>query len=212
MNLVDLLAEHKIVAIFRGISPKDADAAATALIAGGIRLMEVTMNTAGALDIMSGWLERFEGQAHVGAGTVLNLSMAKEAVAAGAQFLISPNLDESVVAYGMEHGVEVWPGVMTPTEIVRAWNAGARAVKIFPMGALGTRYLKELQGPLDHIPMLATGGVDLTNIGEYFKAGATAVGLGGNLIRPASIAAGQFEDLTETARQFVAAANGATRG
>nr|WP_156826180.1 bifunctional 4-hydroxy-2-oxoglutarate aldolase/2-dehydro-3-deoxy-phosphogluconate aldolase [Paenibacillus terrigena] len=203
MDLTTQLLQHRIVAIFRGIADHQADAAARALVDGGVAFMEVTMNTAGALPIIARWRDSFVGQAYIGAGTVLNVAMAKEAIAAGAQFLISPNLDEQVIAYGAERGVDVWPGVMTPTEIVRAWNAGAKLVKLFPMASLGMSYLREIRAPLDHIPIMATGGVDLSNIAETFAAGAAAVGLGTKLVRPDLIASGDFEQMTANAREYV---------
>jgi len=200
---LDLLLKERIVAIVRGLEGEAADRAAEALIEGGIRLVEVTMNTPGALKTIAGWREKFEGRAAIGAGTVLDLRMAKEAVAAGATYLISPNLDESVIAFGAERGLSVWPGVMTPTEIVRAWKVGAEAVKVFPMASLGVEYLKEIRAPLDHIPMIATGGVDLTTIRSYFEAGAAAVGMGSKLLNKEWIEAGNFERLTDNARRYV---------
>lgn len=202
-DTLGMLLEHKIVAILRGIEDRHADAAGQALIDGGIRMMEITMNTEGAAVMIDRWRSRFDGQAAVGAGTVLDVDMAKIAVDAGAQFLISPNLDEAVITYGRERGISVWPGVMTPTEIVKAWKAGADAVKLFPMGTLGTKYLSEIRAPLDHIPMMATGGVDLHNIAEYFGAGACAVGMGGKLVNLDWVRAGKFDLVTERARQFV---------
>ncbi|MFF2091668.1 bifunctional 4-hydroxy-2-oxoglutarate aldolase/2-dehydro-3-deoxy-phosphogluconate aldolase [Paenibacillus sp. NPDC058174] len=202
-SMLEQLLEHKIVAILRGIEDRHADAAGQALIDGGIRLMEITMNTPGASVMIERWRTLFDGKAFIGAGTVLDLEMAKIAVDAGAQYLITPNLDEAVVAYGRERGLSVWPGVMTPTEIVKAWKAGADAVKIFPMGTLGTKYLSEIRGPLDQIPMMATGGADLSNLAEYFKAGANAVGLGSKLVNLEWIREGKFDQVTERARQFV---------
>ncbi|CAM4410112.1 bifunctional 4-hydroxy-2-oxoglutarate aldolase/2-dehydro-3-deoxy-phosphogluconate aldolase [Paenibacillus tarimensis] len=202
-QLLDMLNKHKIVAIFRGYEGEQADLAAQALIDGGIRLIEVTMNSNDALATIGRWRERFGGTARIGAGTVLDVEMAREAVAAGAEYLISPNLDEGVITFGVEQGVSVWPGVMTPTEIVRAWKAGAEAVKIFPMGSLGWKYLAEIKAPLNHIPMLATGGVDLDTIGQYFKAGASAVGMGSKLLNPDWIQSGEWGRLTEQARRFV---------
>jgi len=204
-KLLDVLLEEKIVAIFRGIGAQEADAAAGALIRGGISLMEVTLNTDGALPILSRWRELYDGQAYIGAGTVLDLKQAREAASAGAQFIISPNLDEEVVAFGAAEGISVWPGVMTPTEIVRAWKAGAEAVKIFPMASLGHRYLQELKAPLNLIPMMATGGVDLDNIGDYLRAGADAVGLGSKIVNLQWAREGRFDLMEDRARQFAEA-------
>ncbi|MBB3113012.1 2-dehydro-3-deoxyphosphogluconate aldolase/(4S)-4-hydroxy-2-oxoglutarate aldolase [Paenibacillus phyllosphaerae] len=205
-EMLDKLQAARIVAIFRAIEDQYADQAAQALLDGGITMMEITMNTDGATRMISRWREKFGHAAGIGAGTVLDLDMAKEAIAAGAQYLISPNLDESVVVYGNEHGVPVWPGCMTPTEIVRAWKAGAEAVKVFPMASLGVKYLAEIRAPLDKIPMLATGGVDLDNIADYFKAGACGVGMGSKLVNLDWVRSGRLDLLTERARQFADAA------
>lgn len=208
MKLLDLLTQEKIIAIIRGISPNAADKTVEALTQGGVKLLEVTTNTEGALDMLSRWREKYAGQVRVGMGTVLNLPMAKDAVSAGAEFLISPNLDEAVIAYGLEQGIEVWPGTMTPTEIIRAWNAGAKAVKVFPMGSLGLSYLKEIRAPLDHIPMIATGGVTLDNIADFLKAGAIGVGLGSNLVDKELVRDGKYDQLTLLVQRFVQAAKG----
>ncbi|MEK3882827.1 bifunctional 4-hydroxy-2-oxoglutarate aldolase/2-dehydro-3-deoxy-phosphogluconate aldolase [Paenibacillus sp. PL2-23] len=202
-SMLKELLEHKIVAILRGIEDSRADDTAKALIEGGIRLMEITMNTEGAAAMICRWRERFGDAARIGAGTVIDVEAAQQAVAAGAEFLISPNLDEAVIAYGKERGIAVWPGVMTPTEIVKAVKAGADAVKLFPMGTLGVNYLKELRGPLQDVPFLATGGVDLHNIGEYFRAGANAVGMGGKLVNLDWVKEGRFDLVAERARAFV---------
>lgn len=207
-DMLKLLLQHKIVAILRGIEDQHADAAAQALIDGGIHMMEITMNTEGAAAMIERWRTKFDGKAAVGAGTVIDVALAEQAVDAGAQYLISPNLDEDVIAFGRERGISVWPGVMTPTEIVKAWKAGADAVKIFPMGTLGIGYLQEIRGPLNDIPMIATGGVDLHNIADYFKAGANAVGMGSKLVNLQWIREGKFDLVTERARQFVEAVRG----
>lgn len=201
--LFEALIEHKLVAIFRGVHVEDANQAATALQRAGIKMMETTMNTPGATKMISHWREQFGDDCYIGAGTVLDVEQAKEAVSAGAQFIISPNFDEEVLAYGQEHGLEVWPGVMTPTEIVQAWKAGASAVKLFPMGSLGLKYLKEVRAPLNHIPIMTTGGVDLDNITDFLEAGASAVGMGSNLVNPQLLAQGDFEAVEQKARQFV---------
>ncbi|OUM94220.1 MAG: 2-dehydro-3-deoxyphosphogluconate aldolase [Thermobacillus sp. ZCTH02-B1] len=201
--MLDLLLRERIVAIVRGLGGEAADRAAEALVAGGIRLIEVTMNTPDATRTIAAWREKFDGRAAVGAGTVLDLKMAREAAAAGALYLISPNLDEEVIAFGAERGISVWPGAMTPTEIVRAWKAGAEAVKVFPMASLGVNYLAEIRAPLNHIPMIATGGVDLATIRSYFEAGAAAVGIGSRLLNREWIEAGEYGKLEENARRYV---------
>jgi 2-dehydro-3-deoxyphosphogluconate aldolase/(4S)-4-hydroxy-2-oxoglutarate aldolase len=208
-ELMQSLSREKIVAIIRGISAESGDATAKALADGGIVFLEVTLNTDGALDMISRFRADYEGRLRIGAGTVLDLGQAKEAVAAGAEYIISPNLDEEVVHYGVEQGVEVWPGTMTPTEIVRAYKAGASAVKVFPMGSLGINYLKEIRAPLNHIPMVATGGVNLQNINSVLDAGAIAVGLGGNLVDKQLVKDGKFDELRKLAQAYVNEVQGA---
>jgi 2-dehydro-3-deoxyphosphogluconate aldolase/(4S)-4-hydroxy-2-oxoglutarate aldolase len=202
-TLIEQLAQAKIVAIIRGIEDDKADATAQALADGGIVFLEVTLNTDGALNMIARFKEKHGAKLRIGAGTVLNLAMAKEAAAAGAEYILSPNFDEEVIYYALEQGIDVWPGTMTPTEIVRAYEAGAPAVKVFPMGSLGVNYLKEIRAPLNHIPMIATGGVDLHNIHDFLNAGAIAVGLGGNLVDKKLVQAGDFAAIELRARAFV---------
>jgi len=207
----DLLAsvkEEKIIAIFRGIAKDNGEQTAKALAAGGISFLEITLNTDGALDLIDELKGKFGGHLHIGAGTVLNLAMAKDAISAGAEYIISPNLDEKVLSFGLEQGIEVWPGTMTPTEIVRAYELGASAVKVFPIGSLGINYIKDLRAPLNHIPMIATGGVNLDNIQEVLRYGAAAVGLGGNLVDKRLIEKGDFEQITKLASAYCELARG----
>lgn len=202
-KLIEQLKEAKIVAILRGLSQDKAEATAQALADGGIVFLEVTLNTEGALDMIARFKEKHGHKLRIGAGTVLNLAMAKEAAAAGAEYILSPNLNEEVIYFAQERGIDVWPGTMTPTEIVRAYEAGAPAVKVFPMGTLGLSYLKEIRAPLNHIPMIVTGGVDLHNINEFLDAGAIAVGLGSNLMDKKAMQAGDYAAIEQRAREFV---------
>lgn len=206
MKLMDELLSSRLVAIVRGITRDEARVAGAGLAAGGVKLMEVTMNTEGALDIIHDWRSLYNGQARIGAGTVLNVKMAEEAVSAGAEFLISPNVDLHVIRYALEQGIDIWPGAMTPTEIVTAFYAGAEAVKLFPMASLGLGYLREIRAPLNHIPLIVTGGVSLQNIAEYYEAGASAVGIGSSLLSKDALAAGDATRIAESARAFVQAA------
>jgi 2-dehydro-3-deoxyphosphogluconate aldolase / (4S)-4-hydroxy-2-oxoglutarate aldolase len=201
-DLLSLLTKEKIIAIVRGIPMGSGEQTAKALAEGGISFLEITLNTDGALNMIDEIKGKFGEGIRVGAGTVLNLKMAKEAIQAGAEYIISPNLDEEVLTYGLEQGVEVWPGTMTPSEIVRAYNLGAKAVKVFPIGSLGVKYIKDLRAPLNHIPMVATGGVNLDNIKEVLSYGAVAVGLGGNLVNNSLIEKGDFEKITQMAASY----------
>jgi 2-dehydro-3-deoxyphosphogluconate aldolase/(4S)-4-hydroxy-2-oxoglutarate aldolase len=207
-HLVDELKKEKLVAIIRGIAYKDGEAIARALKDGGITFLEVTLNTDNALQLIEDLNVQFDGELIVGAGTVLNVHMAKEAVAAGATYLVSPNLDEAVIEYGVSCDVDVWPGTLTPTEIVRAFELGASAVKVFPIGAVGDDYLKNIRGPLPHIPMMVTGGVTLNNMIHFFSQGAVAVGLGSNLVNNTLIAKGEFSQITAMAKKYSELVNG----
>lgn len=211
-SVLDALREHRIMAIARGLAPKGADEAAEALCQGGIRLIEVTLNTPGAPEIIARWRSRFEGRMRVGAGTVLDESLARQAIQAGAEFLVSPNVDEAVIRCGARSQVEVFSGALSPTEIVRAWKAGASAIKVFPASAFGPQYLRELRGPLEHIPLIAVGGVHADNLEDFLRAGAVGVGLGSSLVNLPLIQEGRFDELQVLAQRCVRAAQGQARG
>lgn len=205
MKLTEQLLQHKIVAIFRGIEQQPATLAADAFIRGGVRFIEVTMNTVDAEQILRHWSERYEQKAFVGAGTVIDLATAKRAIDAGAKFLISPNFDREVLEYAHIRNIAVWPGVTTPTEMMQAWRAGAKIVKLFPLASLGIAYLREVKAPLGQIPIMATGGVTLENVTEYIQAGADALGIGSQLVNKQWIEAGQWDELEQRAARFVRA-------
>ncbi|MEK3910391.1 bifunctional 4-hydroxy-2-oxoglutarate aldolase/2-dehydro-3-deoxy-phosphogluconate aldolase [Paenibacillus sp. FSL H7-0331] len=204
MSILNVLKKEKIMAMIRGLSPATTDRTLDALANGGIRFIEVTTNTEGAYALVSRWRTAYSDDLYIGIGTVLDVNMAKQAIDAGAQFLVSPNLDAEVIAYGIRHQIDVYPGVMTPTEIVKASKAGAKAVKVFPMGSLGgASYLKEVRAPLDKIPMIASGSVGLHNIREIIAAGACAVGMGGHLVNKQWIEAGNYAAMTKLASECV---------
>lgn len=207
MNLIEQLKQEKIVVILRGITPERVLPVAEALSLGGIRFIEVTMNSEQAVQSIAMLREHYP-QLHIGAGTVTNVQLAREAAAAGAEFLISANVDTAMIRYGVEQGLNVWPGAMTPTEIVLAWEAGAQAVKLFPATALGIDYLKSVRAPLGHIPLIATGGIDPGNAAAYLQAGACAVGVGGQLINHQWIQSGKYAEITDMAIQYLAAVKG----
>ncbi|MFB9830378.1 bifunctional 4-hydroxy-2-oxoglutarate aldolase/2-dehydro-3-deoxy-phosphogluconate aldolase [Lederbergia wuyishanensis] len=206
--LIKRIEQDKIIAIVRGIERKDSIPVAEALVEGGIRFIEVTMNTEGALEIINEWRKHFkQDDVFIGAGTVLNTEMASAAIQAGAQYIVTPNLDEDVVELSCKQRIEIFPGVVTPTEIMKAIKAGANAVKLFPLGSLGLDYLKEIRAPLSNVKMIATGGVNLNNIREYFKHGVMGVGIGSNIVNKTMIENRDFKGLTELAKQYVELAN-----
>lgn len=202
---LDLLEQTKIIAIVRGIQSKDANGLAQALLDGGIRVMEITLNTPGAEEMIRALQLKFGDRMYIGAGTVLDQDDAKRALDAGADFIVTPNTDENVIRYAVERGISIFPGAMTPTEVVQAWKAGATAVKVFPGASLGLGYFKELMGPLNHIPMVAVGGVHTGNIAEFLRVGCYAVGIGGSLVNLTEIASGNLNHVRDNAEQYIRA-------
>ncbi len=197
------ILEHKIVAIVRGARPDDLQAIARALLEGGVRTMEVTLNSPGALAAIESLSRALGDELLVGAGTVLDAETARAALLAGARFIISPTLDEGTIRMTKRYGAVSIPGAFTPTEILRAHECGADIVKVFP-ASVGPAYFREMAGPLPFIPLMPTGGVSLDNIAAFRQAGAVAYGLGSGLVdtrQPFSPEA--LERLTARAREFV---------
>lgn len=173
----------RVIAIARGLPAALLPDVAAALLAGGVRAFEVTLDSPDALDGIAAVAAVASAPGSdrlvIGAGTVLSIEEAAAALEAGARFLVMPHTDDRLVAWAAERGVPAFPGAMTPTEIVRAWRAGAAAVKIFPAGALGPSFVREVRGPLAGIPLVPTGGINAENAGAFLAAGAVAVGAGG---------------------------------
>lgn len=183
-----------VVAILRGQPLATCVKIAEALKATGFGTLEVTMNTPDVAMIIAELHERFPGL-NVGAGTVCTPAELEVALGAGASFIVTPIIDQEVILTCVERGIPVFPGAYTPTEIYKAWSLGASAVKVFPAGQLGVSYIKDLAGPLPQIKLVPTGGVSLENIGSFFAAGVTGVGMGSSLLDKKLIAAGDFAGL-----------------
>jgi 2-dehydro-3-deoxyphosphogluconate aldolase/(4S)-4-hydroxy-2-oxoglutarate aldolase len=194
-----------LIAIMRHTEAGRAIDTAEALVAAGADVVEVTLNTAGALGMLEAIARRFGDRLVVGAGTVMSAGAAHQAIDAGASLVVCPHFDEWIVSAARERQVTSIPGAFTPTEIVRAWSAGASMVKVFPAGPVGPRYIRDVLAPLNEIPLVPTGGVTLDNAADFIRAGAAALGLGSALVDPKLVAAGKFEQLTTTARAFLAA-------
>ena len=163
--------------------------------------LEITMNTTGSTDMISSIREEFPGL-NVGAGTVCNKQDLKQALWAGAQFIVTPILDEAVIKDAVSQGVPIFPGAFSPTEIYRAWSLGASAVKVFPASQFGVNYIKEVRGPLDDIKLLPTGGVSLENIRSFFEAGAFGVGMGSSLFKKELVEADDINSLIDHLQKF----------
>lgn len=206
--MVDKVCEHKIVAIARRVPVDRILPTAEALHEGGIRLMEITFDQADpeCLRVTPRMIEalaaRFPDML-IGAGTVMTREQARAAADAGARFALAPNIDPDVIDEALKQAMVAIPGALTPTEVAYAHKSGAAMVKLFPAGDLGTGYLKSLRGPLPHIPLMAVGGVDLTNLSDFFKAGAKAAGIGSNIVNNKLIADGRYSELTKLAQAYV---------
>ncbi|MDO7854727.1 bifunctional 4-hydroxy-2-oxoglutarate aldolase/2-dehydro-3-deoxy-phosphogluconate aldolase [Hymenobacter convexus] len=200
------ILEHKVVAIVRGANPADLLKIARAVEAGGVRMMEVTLNSPGALASIEEVSRAMEGRLLVGAGTVLDPESARAALLAGAKYIISPTLNKKTIRMTKRYGAVSIPGAYTATEILKAYEYGGDIIKVFPAGASGAGYFKDIAGPLPHIPLMPTGGVSLDNIKGFAEAGAKAFGLGSSLVDTKQAVTDEYlAQLTEKARAFVAA-------
>lgn len=206
MAVLEKILEHKIVAIIRGADPSNVLAIAQALRQGGVHLLEVTLNSRDALRVIGELVAAMSDDMIIGAGTVLTMDSARAAMDAGARFIISPNVNPGVINVTKQFGAVSIPGGYTATELVHAYESGGDIIKVFPAGS--PEYINILRGPLSHIPMMPTGGINLENIVAFKVAGAVAFGIGTSLV-PAGDAQGKNYELllTEKARKFVAAAS-----
>ncbi|MFC6872315.1 bifunctional 4-hydroxy-2-oxoglutarate aldolase/2-dehydro-3-deoxy-phosphogluconate aldolase [Halobellus marinus] len=195
--------ESGVVAVMRGADADTVIDVADALAAGGITAFEVTADNPDAMELLAEVSGSFsESEAIVGAGTVLDSETAQAAIRSGAEFVVSPTFESDVVTTCNRYGTLVAPGAMTPTEALNAYEAGADIVKVFPAASLGPSHLSSIAGPLPQIPLMPTGGIDVENVADYIEAGAVVVGAGSAIMDDAAIARGDFEAITETAREF----------
>ena len=208
-EIIQKVLERKIIAIVRGVYGEDCVKLAEALYAGGIELMEVTFDQSmpEALSQTSDTIRRLVDclgdRMTVGAGTVTSIEMLELAKNAGAQFVVSPDTNEEIIKATVAGDMVSMPGAMTPTEILTAYKYGADFVKVFPTSNLGASYIKAIRGPINHVRLLAVGGVNEKNIGEFIKAGVDGAGVGGNLVNKDWIKAGEFDRITALAKEYV---------
>ena len=207
MNKSDVLQRIRdvgLIPVVRAESAEQAMRAVEAIKAGGVSVLEVAMTVPGAIAVIEQLAKAFGAEALIGAGTVLDPETADKCIQAGAQFIVSPALNEETIAFCRAQDVAIFPGALTPTEVVRAWNAGADAVKVFPAGAVGgASYLKALKAPLPQIELVPTGGVSLKTAADFIKAGAMALGVGADLVDTKALSEGNDQLITERARQFL---------
>jgi 2-dehydro-3-deoxyphosphogluconate aldolase/(4S)-4-hydroxy-2-oxoglutarate aldolase len=193
-----------VLPVIRASSSHEAKLAVEAVYDGGISVVEITMTVPGAIEIIRELSKSRGSDVLIGAGTVLDAEAAQRCLDAGAQFVVSPGLDLETMEFVLKQGKVMMPGALSPSEIVRAWKAGADFVKVFPCGSVGgAKYIKALKGPLPQIPMIPTGGVNLETAADFILAGSEALGVGGELVQTAALKAGKPEIIAEAARKFV---------
>lgn len=202
LSPLDRVLAQKIVAVIRAESPDLLVDVAEALLAGGVEVMEVTFTVPRAARVIEKVADKLGSRILLGAGTVLDTETARAAFLAGAEFIVSPAVNVDVIEMCRRYSKLMMPGAFTPTEVVAAWQAGADIVKVFPSDLVGPKYLKLLHGPLPHIRLMPTGGVNLDTAGEFLKAGACALGVGGSLVEAKAVSEGDMKRIESLARQF----------
>ncbi|MBI1354028.1 MAG: bifunctional 4-hydroxy-2-oxoglutarate aldolase/2-dehydro-3-deoxy-phosphogluconate aldolase [Acidobacteria bacterium] len=204
---IGALLEVGVIPIIRTQSAETALQTARAVRRGGLRLLEVTMTVPGALGVVEKLADEFGDDLLLGAGSVLDAETARACMLAGARFIVTPGLNVKTVEICNRYSVAALPGALTPTEVITAWEAGADMVKIFPADNMGgPAYIKALKAPLPQVLMAPTGGVDLDNMKDFFKAGASAVAVGSSLMNKKAIAEGNYQAIEALAKQFLDAA------
>jgi 2-dehydro-3-deoxyphosphogluconate aldolase/(4S)-4-hydroxy-2-oxoglutarate aldolase len=199
------ILDEGIVPVIRVASAPEAFEVSRAIKDGGVSVIEVAMTTPGAMDAIKEASQKFGKEVLLGAGTVLDPETARAALLNGAKFLVSPSLNLDVIKMANRYSAVVIPGALTPTEILTAWEAGADLVKVFPIAQVGgPAYLKAIQAPLPHIPLVPTGGVNLQNAGEFIKSGAAAIAVGGELVDKKAAAEKRYSVISENAQKFLA--------
>jgi len=205
-DVFNRMVTEGLVPVIRVASAADAIDVADAIKEGGVSVIEITMSVPGALDTIKDLTKKYKDDIIMGAGTILDTETGRAALLAGAQFLVTPTLNLDLIQLAHRYSAVIVPGAATPTEILTAWNGGADMVKVFPAAQLGgPDYIKALRGPLPQILYVPTGGVNLENAGAFIKAGATALGVGGELVDKKALKEKKFSVITENTRAFLKA-------
>src|SRR5262245_3255899 len=200
----DRILDIGIIPVVRAASTREVILAVEAVTAGGIPIVELTMTVPGAISVIAELVRTMGKDTMVGAGTVLDPETARRCMNAGAEIIVSPGFDPATVRLVKEQDKLMMAGALTPTEVITAWRAGSDFVKIFPCGNLGgPKYIKALKGPLPQVPMIPTGGVSLETAADFIRAGAAALGIGGELISPAALLSGNTQEITAAAQRYL---------
>jgi 2-dehydro-3-deoxyphosphogluconate aldolase / (4S)-4-hydroxy-2-oxoglutarate aldolase len=200
---LDIILTTKVIAVIRMPDAAKVAQAAEAIRRGGVRAIEITMTTPGALEIIGEMAGEKRAGVLIGAGTVLDAATAAAVIQAGADFVVSPVLNFDMIRVCRDRDTFVAPGAFTPTEILAAWAEGADVVKVFPASAAGPKYFKDLKGPFPDVRLMPTGGVSVENAAEFMRSGACCVAIGTALLDPDAIATGDWEALTRKTRTLM---------
>ncbi|MFN2196540.1 MAG: bifunctional 4-hydroxy-2-oxoglutarate aldolase/2-dehydro-3-deoxy-phosphogluconate aldolase [Anaerolineales bacterium] len=200
---MNIIRETGVIAIMRAQSSEQLITAADAIKAGGVRVIEVTMTTPGALGVIETAKRRYGEGVLFGAGSVLDPETARAAILAGADFIVAPTLKAETIALCKRYSIPVMPGCATPTEALTAWEAGADMIKLFPASFGGAALVKAILAPLPHLEIVPVGGVDLDTAADFIRKGAAALGVGSSLVNQKLLDSGNLEELTRRAAAFI---------
>lgn len=201
-SVLNTIQQEKIITAIRSHTGEGIEEAVASLYNGGVKVIEITMNTPNALQRIDK-LKADLPDAIIGVGTVLDAETTRAAISAGASFLLSPTLDEASIKMASRYNIPFIPGVLTPTEILKAYEYGAQVVKVFPIRAFGPKYLKDINAPLPHVKMVPMGGITKENALQYLEAGSFALGMGSTLVNDQLMMEGNFVEIERRAAELV---------
>ena len=199
----ELFKHEPVLGIIRGVSESSLEGVLDSARDAGLKFLEITLNTDHALQLIESAVKKYEGSLCIGAGTVRTREQAVQAVASGAQFLVSPALNDEVASYCRDQALPYFPGALTPSEIENAWQAGATMVKVFPASQWGPQYFREIKGPFEDILLMAVGGITTDNIPAYFSSGASAVAVGGSVFSLSRMVNEEFSKIHDDLKEIL---------
>ncbi len=202
--IIEKIKELPVIGILRGIEEAQVDPVVEIILMSGLKSVEITMNTADAGRLINKMVRKADKRLVIGAGTVLNMHDLNKALDAGAKFIVMPSIIEEVIEYCILNNVPVFPGALTPTEILKAWNMGAAMVKVFPATVFGPKYFKDIKAPLGNIELMAVGGVSPDNIGKFFEMGASGAAFGASIFRKEWLKNQEYDKIEKGIKAMIA--------
>lgn len=202
-KIYQAIRDQKIIVITRGVKTSQILDIAKALSTAGIKLLEITCNTEGFEEMIASVSKEMADKMLIGAGTVVNKELCEKALAAGAKYLVAPNVNQEVMELCLKNDTAVLPGAATPTEVLTAVRCGAQMIKLFPASALGPDFIRQIRGPIDNVDFVAVGGIRLNNIKDFFEAGCVAIGIGGAVLKKDAVERSDFDSIRSISTQYV---------